>query len=129
RAGRCVTRAWRTRDGSTAWRSCTHTSVCFITECQNDGISGLVMAHGIHVESVMCSCEGRIEASTLAAIRVKRHQVRCPIGAVCANERSYGSVRGVLGDRYPYRDRLRPFPHGSALANPSWQSMFPDHEA
>jgi len=25
-------------------------------------------------------------------------------GAVCANERPYGSVRGVPGDRYPYRD-------------------------
>jgi len=24
--------------------------------------------------------------------------------AVCANERSYGSVRGVPGNRYPYRD-------------------------
>src|ERR1035438_6052038 len=28
-------------------------------------------------------------------------------GAVCANERSYGSVRGVPGDRYPYRDRFK----------------------
>jgi hypothetical protein len=29
---------------------------------------------------------------------------RSKIGAVCANERSYGSVRGVPGDWYPYRD-------------------------
>jgi hypothetical protein len=27
-------------------------------------------------------------------------------GAVCANERPYGSARGVPGDRYPYRDWL-----------------------
>src|ERR1039458_8934044 len=28
-------------------------------------------------------------------------------GAVCANERWYGSVRGAPGDRYPYRDRFK----------------------
>jgi hypothetical protein len=28
-------------------------------------------------------------------------------GAVCANERPYGSVRGVSGDWYPYRDWFR----------------------
>jgi hypothetical protein len=28
-------------------------------------------------------------------------------GAVCANERPYGSVRGVLSNWHPYRDRMR----------------------
>jgi hypothetical protein len=28
----------------------------------------------------------------------------------CANERSSGSVRGVLGDRHPYRDLIDPWP-------------------
>jgi hypothetical protein len=31
--------------------------------------------------------------------------------AVCANERTYGSVRGVPGNRYPYRDRPQPKAH------------------
>src|SRR5712692_9404828 len=51
------------------------------------------------------------------------------IGAVCANERSYGSVRGVPGDRYPYRDRkvaLHPTAHSKELTMTMFQrSMRP----
>ena len=35
------------------------------------------------------------------ALRRKPSEIR----AVCANERPYGSERGVPGNRYPYRDR------------------------
>lgn len=51
---------------------------------------------------------GTVASSTarrpsLAAATLCRHSSE--IGAVCAKERSYGSVRGVLGNRHPYRDR------------------------
>ncbi|MGA2609062.1 MAG: hypothetical protein ABSH01_16595, partial [Terriglobia bacterium] len=36
-----------------------------------------------------------------AALRRHASELR----AVCANQRPYGSVRGVPGNRYPYRDR------------------------
>src|ERR1039458_9420127 len=49
----------------------------------------------------VASCTARRPSLAAAAL--------CPysseIGAVCAKERSYGSVRGVLGNRHPYRDR------------------------
>ncbi len=46
-----------------------------------------------------CSIDGRL---------CGKHYCRysSSIRAVCANERSYGSVRGVPGDWYPYRDQL-----------------------
>jgi hypothetical protein len=31
-----------------------------------------------------------------------------PLPYPTANERTYGSVRGVLGNQHPYRDRLLP---------------------
>ena len=44
--------------------------------------------------------------TALPLSRVSLRRQISEIGAVCANERSYGSVRGVPGDWYPYRDRL-----------------------
>jgi hypothetical protein len=38
----------------------------------------------------------------LAGVRLRRYS--SAIRAVCANERTYGSVRGVPGNRHPYRD-------------------------
>src|SRR5229473_6973192 len=43
----------------------------------------------------------RVEPASRATLR--RHPSE--IGAVCANERPYGSVRGASGNRCPYRDR------------------------
>jgi len=39
----------------------------------------------------------------LANAALRRHASE--LRAVCANQRPYGSVRGVPGNRYPYRDR------------------------
>jgi hypothetical protein len=39
----------------------------------------------------------------LANATLRRHAPE--LRAVCANQRTYGSVRGVPGNRYPYRDR------------------------
>jgi hypothetical protein len=41
------------------------------------------------------------ETLALSAIRRYSSELR----AVCASERTYGSVRGVLGNQHPYRDR------------------------
>jgi hypothetical protein len=38
----------------------------------------------------------------LAHAALRRHTSE--LRAVCANQRPYGSVRGVPGDRHPYRD-------------------------
>jgi len=44
-------------------------------------------------------------SASLARSAVRRPA--CELRAVCANERPYGSVRGVLGNRYPYRDNMQ----------------------
>jgi len=41
--------------------------------------------------------------------RATLHRQSSAIRAVCANERLYGSVRGVPGNWYPYRDRRQLF--------------------
>jgi len=41
--------------------------------------------------------------------RATLHRQSSTIRAVCANERLYGSVRGVPGNWYPYRDRRQLF--------------------
>ena len=39
-----------------------------------------------------------------------------PLPYPTVSQRTYGSVRGVPGDRYPYRDRyLAPYPYQHAL--------------
>jgi hypothetical protein len=43
----------------------------------------------------------RKAAGGIPAVRRHTSEIR----AVCANQRTYGSVRGVPGNRYPYRDR------------------------
>ncbi|MGA2611422.1 MAG: hypothetical protein ABSH01_28580, partial [Terriglobia bacterium] len=45
--------------------------------------------------------------------------------AVCANQRPYGSVRGVPGNRYPYRDRSLESEPGMSmqLRGVSWRAM------
>jgi hypothetical protein len=39
-----------------------------------------------------------------------------PLPYPTANERTYGSVRGVLGNQYPYRDRQPPCNCQSGIA-------------
>src|ERR1035437_7832013 len=49
----------------------------------------------------LVACSARRASLAIPAVRRHTSEIR----AVCANARTYGSVRGVLGNQYPYRDR------------------------
>src|SRR3981081_3765841 len=56
----------------------------------------------------------------------KRALIACrqssEIRAVCANERSYGSVRGAISNDRPYRDRFKPARLWKR-AKPRWRKL------
>ena len=57
----------------------------------------------VHSRGTLASRTSRAPSLSRATLRRQSSEIR----AVCANERSYGSVRGVPGNWYPYRDRRR----------------------
>src|SRR6516164_5310199 len=72
----------------------------------------------------LASRTARAPSLSRATLRRQSSEIR----AVCANERKYGSVRGVPGNWYPYRDRPPTFETTSSLSAsgresvPSWGS-------
>src|SRR5712691_7124421 len=55
----------------------------------------------VRSRGTLASRTSRAPSLSRATLRRQSSEIR----AVCANERSYGSVRGVPGNWYPYRDR------------------------